>query len=58
MAMKRDGFDAEGNQDDGSTVMDAVAVATTALRTRKTSAHSFSLPLSVTPELFKNDKYG
>lgn len=56
--MKRDGFDAEGNQDDGSTMMDAVAVAKTALGTEKTSARSLPLLLSVSPELFRTGRYG
>lgn len=65
--MKRGGFDAEGNQDDGSTVMNAVAVAvaattmtttTTTLGTGKMSARSFPLPFSVSPELFRTGKYG
>lgn len=50
MAMKRGGFDAEGNQDDGSTMMDAVTMATTALETGKTSARSL---ISVSPALFR-----
>jgi hypothetical protein len=64
--MKRGGFDAEGNQDDGSTMMDAVAAATvvvvmvvvmTALGTGKTLS---ALPPSVfvNSELFRTGRYG
>lgn len=55
--MKRGGFDAEGNQDDGSTMMDAAAVETGYKHIRDLSL-SLSLSRSLNSEPFRSGRCG